>query len=322
MPIENNRQRRLPLAIQTACQYHIASMPTHMVEKRVGDIKLVGFSLAGEETVVGAPELNVCFDVGRAPREIISLDTVCLSHGHMDHAAGLGYYFSQRNFIGNEPGTVLAPTELVAPIRELVRVWGRIEGHPTPANVIGLEPGQDHRLRRDLIVRAFAVEHGAPALGFCVIETRRKLKVEFGDLSGPQLVELKKRGTEIEYDLEVPLVCYPGDTADGAHFDLDFVRQSRVMLLECSFFDPDHVHRARVGKHLHVFDLPHLLERLENPHVVLLHLSRRTALKAARRHLREVVGPGALDRTSFLMERTRSPRHAPADHQAPDQTAS
>ncbi len=279
-----------------------------MVQKRVGDIKLVGFSLAGEETVVAAPELNICFDVGRAPREIISVDTVCLSHGHMDHAAGLAYYFSQRNFIGNSPGTVLAPVELVKPIRELVRIWGQIEGHPSPAEIVGLEPGQDHRVRRDLVVRAFSTCHGGPALGFCAIETRRKLKPEFADLSGPQLVQLKTQGTQIEYDVEVPLMCYPGDTADGPHFDLDFVRRSRVMLLECTFFEPDHLRRARVGQHLHVRDLTGLAKRLENPHIVLIHLSRRTAIRDARRYLCEAIGPETLDRFTFLMERPRPRR--------------
>jgi ribonuclease Z len=293
-----------------------------MVEKRVGDIKLVGFSLAGEETVIAAPELNVCFDVGRAPREIISIDTICLSHGHMDHAAGLGYYFSQRAFVGNSPGTVLAPVELVKPIRDLVRVWGHIEGHVSPAVVVGLEPGQDHRVRRDLVVRAFATNHGAPALGYCVIETRRKLKPEFADLSGPQLVQLKQQGTEIEYELEVPLVCCPGDTADGPHFDVDVVRRSRVMLLECTFFEPDHIRRARVGKHLHVRDLAQLMKRLENPHIVLSHLSRRTSIRQARHYLREAVDKNAMERISFLMERPRSRRNRHTPPGSPDPNAS
>ena len=39
---------------------------SRLVEKKIGDICLVGFSLAGEETVIAAPEYNVCFDVGRA----------------------------------------------------------------------------------------------------------------------------------------------------------------------------------------------------------------------------------------------------------------
>ena len=65
----------------------VCRMPTWMNKRRVGSYAMEAYSLAGEETVVGFPELNVCFDVGRAPREIISIDHLCLSHGHMDHAA-------------------------------------------------------------------------------------------------------------------------------------------------------------------------------------------------------------------------------------------
>ncbi len=78
-----------------------------LIEHVVSGVRIAGFSLAGEETVVAAPEHNVCFDVGRAPREIISIDNLCLSHGHMDHAAGIAYYLSQRHFIGNSPGRII-----------------------------------------------------------------------------------------------------------------------------------------------------------------------------------------------------------------------
>src|SRR5262249_586954 len=107
-----------------------------MVEHVLSDIRMLGYSLAREESVLAAPELNVCLEVGRAPREIIAIDHVLLTHGHMDHAAGLAYYFSQRNFIGTAPGTALVPAPLERPIRELMRVWGDIEGHISPANVV------------------------------------------------------------------------------------------------------------------------------------------------------------------------------------------
>src|SRR5436853_2892428 len=103
-------------------------MASRLVEKRVGDVLLQGFSLAGEETVIALPEMGLAFDIGRGPREIISLETICLSHGHMDHAAGIAYYFSQRNFQGMSAGTVLLPHKLVAPIHDLMHVWARIEG--------------------------------------------------------------------------------------------------------------------------------------------------------------------------------------------------
>jgi len=302
------RERRREFAAagrdDTVCE---AMSGTAMVEKTVDGTTLVGFSLAGEETVVAAPEYNVCFDIGRAPREVINIDHVCLSHGHMDHAAGIAYYFSQRNFLGNKPGKLLVPSAMVRPIRDLMRTWGQIEGHLSPHEVIGMEPGQDYRIRRDLVVRAFETTHASPALGFCVIETRRKLRPELADLSGPQLVELKKQGQSIDYDVEIPQICYAGDTADGPHFDLEYVRRSRLLLLECTFFEPDHLHRAREGKHLHVRDLVGLDKRLENPHIVLVHVSRRTGMGLARRYLREALGRDATQRFVFLMDRPRPP---------------
>ncbi len=288
-----------------------------LVEKEINGLRLVGCSLAGEETCIALPELNLCFDVGRAPREIISIDTVLLSHGHMDHAAGVAYYFSQRCFVGNAPGTVVAPEPLVQPLSRLMAVWAAIEGHPSEHRLVGLAPGAEHPLRRGLKVQAFAVSHGGPCLGFAVIETRHKLKPEFVGYTGPQLVEAKKQGRQIEYELEIPLVTYCGDTQAGPFLDLDVVRNARVLLLECTFFDRDHVERARAGRHMHVFDLPAVMERLRNPHIVLTHVTRRTGMGEAKKILRRVLRPEDHERTTFLMDRPRAHSRTPAPTDPP-----
>ena len=62
--------------------------------------RVQGVSIAGEETVIQIPELDVCFDVGLVPRAALTSKYVALTHGHMDHSAGISYYFSQRNFQG------------------------------------------------------------------------------------------------------------------------------------------------------------------------------------------------------------------------------
>ncbi len=97
-----------------------------LVKKELAGIGIIGLSLAGEETVIAAPELNVCFDIGRAPREVISIDNVCLSHGHMDHAAGVAYYLSQRGFIGNAGGRVIVHRTLA---QSLQKAHGNLGGH-------------------------------------------------------------------------------------------------------------------------------------------------------------------------------------------------
>lgn len=286
----------------------LGQMASRMIEKQVGSLRLQGFSLAGEETVITVPELNVAFDVGRAPRELISIDHVCLSHGHMDHAAGLAYYFSQRAFQGIPPGCVLVHHKLVSAIEDLLQVWGRIEGHVSPGRIVGVDEDEDFQLRRDLVARPFRVRHGGNALGFSIIEVRKKLKPEYANYSGQQIAKLKREGKEVEYRLELPRVAYCGDSMAGDFLDYDHVRNAEVAIIECTFFDQDHADRARKGMHVHVRELPAILERIRSPNVVIAHITRRTFMRDAKRMLQNLLPKADLERITILMDQPRRRR--------------
>jgi ribonuclease Z len=47
----------------------------------LNQLHVLGYSVAGEETVCQIPELNVCFDIGRCPYFALTSDIVCLTHG-------------------------------------------------------------------------------------------------------------------------------------------------------------------------------------------------------------------------------------------------
>ncbi len=288
-----------------------------LVKKELGGIGIVGFSLAGEETVIAAPELNVCFDIGRAPREVISIDNVCLSHGHMDHAAGVAYYLSQRAFVGNSGGRVIVHRSLAQSLQKLMEIWADIEGHHSPGTIEGVEHLQEITLRRGLVARPFEVNHAAGALGFTLVEVRHKLKPEFHGKTGPQLVALKKDGVAIEENVEIPLLTYTGDTACGRWLRLDFVRKTQALILECTFFDREHVPRARAGNHIHVVDLPEILEAIPEAQVLLSHLTRRTDIRVAKRILQRILKPSDTGRVSFLMDRPPRRQEIPAPASAP-----
>jgi len=264
---------------------------------------IVGYSVAGEESVICVPELDVVFDIGRAPRECLAINHVLLSHGHMDHAAGIGYYFSQRDFQGISGGVALVPAPLVGPLRDLMAAWARVEGHPSPHRFVGMAAGDDYEIRRNLLARAFATRHVGATLGFTVIDVRHKLKSEYLGLDSPAIVSLKREGKAITDRVEIPLVTYLGDTARSNYSDLPHVRDSQVLLIECTFFDDEHIRRAKLGKHLHVRDLPEVLEGMNNETIVLTHLTRRTYISEARKILRKTLAKDILDRIVFLMRR-------------------
>ena len=267
-----------------------------------GTTHVIGYSVAGEETVVQIPELDVCFDIGRAPYFALTSNIICLSHGHMDHLAGLAYYLSQRSFQGMKPGTVLLPRELEQPVDALLRSWRTVERQGTPYKLVGMGPGETYEVRRDFIIRAMATHHGGSSLGYALVSVREKLKAEYMGLLGPQIAALRKSGVEVQYRVEVPLVTYLGDTTFGPVFSNPDVINAELLLTECTFFEKDHVQRAKVGRHLHVDQLAQVIPTLKNQQIIVMHVSRRTGIRKARGMLRKRVGNEEMKRIHFLMD--------------------
>ena len=268
----------------------------------LGAYHVVGYSVAGEESVVQIPELNVCFDIGRAPYFALTSDVVCITHAHMDHLAGLGYYLSQRYFQGMQPGTVLLPREIERGVDNLLRCWRDVERQGTPYTLVPMSAGQLYEVRRDFGIRAYQTHHGGPSLGYGLISIREKLKPELLGIPGPELVAMKKAGQEIQYRVEVPLVVYLGDTTLGPVFDEPDVRAAQTLITECTFYDPEHRTKSKAGRHLHVDQFAQVVPTLNNQHIVITHLTRRTGIRRAKHLMRKKIGDEAMKRVEFLMD--------------------
>ena len=270
---------------------------------KIDDLEIIGYSVAGEETVVAIPQLDVCFDIGKAPDQIISINNVLLTHGHMDHSAGFAYYLSQRNFCGLSAGTILAPQNLLRPMKEIIDSWGRLDGNKVPGNLVGVKAGDEYQIKPNLFARVFPTKHGSDSVGYSVIEKRKKLKPEYSQLTGPQIVELKKQGIEIDYPLEIPIVTFIGDTQYVDFSQLDYIMNSKILIAECTFYETDHTGRAEAGKHMHINEFATLLDNLQNEHIIITHTTQRTPMREIRKILKETLSPDRYDRTILLMDR-------------------
>lgn len=268
----------------------------------VPPFRIQGLSIAGEESVVQVPELDVCFDIGSTPKTVLTSNYVALTHGHMDHSAGIAYYFSQRNFQGMGEGTVVCPPALEQPIHNVMRAWIDLESQKTPYNVVPLAPEEEIEVKNNVFLRAFATQHTVPSSGYVIVERRSKLRPDLQGLPQEKLIELKQKGEDITVTLEVPLVCYTGDTMMGPHFEREDVLSAKILITECTFIEPGHRSKAAVGQHLHLDDVAEIVRRSKAETVVLTHLSRRTHMGQVHQWLDEALSGEDRERVMLLMD--------------------
>lgn len=272
---------------------------------KIGELEIIGYSVAGEETVIAMPQLDVCFDIGKAPEQVISINHVLLTHGHMDHSAGFAYYLSQRNFCGLPPGTIFAPVDLLPPMKTIIDAWADLDGNKVPAKLVGVKPGEEHQIKPNLYARVFPTKHSRGSVGYSIIEKRKKLKAEYLELTGPQIVELKKQGIQIDDPLEVPIVTYIGDTQYVDFSQLSYISNSRILIAECTFYEDEHVGRAEAGRHIHIDEFAELIGKMQNEHIIIAHTTQRTPLREIRAILKKVLPPTQYEKTILLMENRR-----------------
>jgi ribonuclease Z len=279
-------------------------MPSHnLAYIKIDELEIIGYSVAAEETVVAMPQLDVCFDIGKAPNQVISINNILLTHGHMDHAAGIAYYLSHRNFCGQSPGTILAPENLLGPMREVIDAWSRLDGNKIPANLVGVKAGDEYQIKPNLFARVFPTKHCKGSVGYSIIEKRKKIKPEYAALTAPQIVELKKQGVEIDYPLEIPIVTYLGDTQYVDFSQLDYIAASKILIAECTFYIDEHADRAQAGRHMHIGEFAQLVRKLNNQHIVITHTTQRTPMSQIRKILKDEMPADIYDRMVLLMDK-------------------
>ena len=256
------------------------------VRVEASGIEIEGVSIAGHESFYKVPAFHALLDFGRAPEDAVSYATVCLTHGHLDHAAGLAHHASRRRLAGLSGARVFAPQEAVPDLEAWIAACERLERVSYGIDLAASRPGDRVTLRRDLELRVLPGRHRVPSVGYLFTEVRHKLVDELAGRPGPEIAALRARGVAVTRPEEIPLLAYTGDCGVEIFDAAPELFTSRVLLVECSFLRPDDVDRARVYGHLHLQDFLDRADRFENEAIVLTHFSQRYSAAEIREGLR------------------------------------
>lgn len=239
------------------------------------NIRVLFKSTGGIESCYILPDFKIAFDVGRCPPELIDIPLVFLSHGHLDHASGIAYYFSQRSLKNLGPGVIHVPRKILRPLEKITKLWQKIEEFNYKSNLIGLKPGVRTKIQKNLSVVGITAEHRVNAFSYVVLKTVKKLKKEYLNLTGKEIAEHRQK--EILFDIvESPVFAYSGDSTIEVIKKNELMRKATVLFMECTYIDDKRsVERAQKWGHTHLDEIVANLHLFENEKVVLIHLSRR-----------------------------------------------
>jgi ribonuclease Z len=258
-------------------------------------LTIEGYSRAAVQSYWRLPELKLGFDLGAQPWSFMATETWFVSHGHLDHIAALPVYVARRRMMKMEPPVIYMPRELVEPIREIMRLYTRLDRGRMPCELRAVEPGDEVELSRELLVSVSATKHTVPSLGYVVWDRRRKLKPQYRDLSGEQIRDLRLGGTEVAEEVRQPLVAYAGDTSPAGLDACPSMYEAKVLIAEMTFVSADH-RKEKIHKfgHMHLDDFVDRRDRFKNELVIAAHLSTRYHAQTVERMVRRAL-PDMLD---------------------------
>ncbi len=254
------------------------------------DLTIEGYSRAAVQTYWRIPELKLGFDLGAQPWEFMGTSTWFISHTHLDHVAALPVLIARRRMMKMEPPTIYLPESAVEPVQRVLHAFSRLDRGRLPCQLIGLSPGQEVGLSRELVVTSCTTAHTLPSLGYVVWERRRKLKPEYQQLSGEQIRDLRLSGQEVTHEQRLPKLAYLGDSTPAGLDNNPAMYQADVLITELTFVAPGH-RRQKIHKlgHIHLDDLVARQDRFQNQLIIASHFSTRYHGRQIERFVRQAL---------------------------------
>ncbi|QLY24151.1 MBL fold metallo-hydrolase [Bdellovibrio sp. KM01] len=238
--------------------------------------KFHGLSLSGIRTAIAMPELYLSFDVAQGFPYLLNLKKFFISHGHLDHAAGIPYIISQKAMTSQNAAQFYMPGTLVEPMTNIMREWEKIEGHQYKFEFIPVNADDEIEINQQNYVKVFPTTHRIESFGYTLFETSKKLRADLQGKSQEDIVNLRRKGEDVNEIHHHPMVTFTGDTQIEFLDVRPWVKKSKILIMESTYLDDRKtIANAREWGHTHLDEIIPRLDEIESEQIVLIHISSR-----------------------------------------------
>jgi ribonuclease Z len=253
-------------------------------------ITLRGISLSGVRTAISIPELSLSFDVAQGYPFLLNLKQFFISHGHLDHAAGVPYIISQKAMTHQPAPQFFMPPSLVKPLDDIMKIWQHIEKHGYKYEFIPVNSEEEIPIKGHYFIKAFPTIHRVESFGYTLFQRQKKLAKKYQGLSQNEIVQVKNTGEEIHEQIDTPIVSFTGDTQIEFLESRPWVKKSRVLVMEATYLDDKKsIEHARTWGHTHLDEIIPRLDDIESEKIVFIHVSSRYPTDEALRILQQKI---------------------------------
>ena len=276
--------------------------------KSASCIKLEGHSRAASATMIFCPELNSYLDCG-LPADISKKgSSFFITHCHLDHYGGIHKVLIQAE--QSEPNIITHGVILKQLHQFIMSSMSLTKSDKNPKimnyiKMIGTNYYDKIPMilnKKECIVEIIECFHSAPCNGYGFSEYRMRLRKDIVErkFTPEQISKLVEDGEIVNEKVLIPLFCFLGDTDHRVFEDAKDINKRTlkhykkgmpeprlrpeipnpvfnypVIIVECTYIDPDHERDAKNDKHMHWKNLKPIVLAHPEIHFVLIHFSAR-----------------------------------------------